>query len=162
MMRLVSLLLPALVIAGQAQALNCTEPSLRTSFQAAMASPDQYVILRGQFAFDPALFPGDATTRGNPNLPPPDAFAADFTGQALEPDGFTRDLAVPVTLQSVCLGPWCGRFEPGTEVMVFAQSRPDGLVLEVHPCGTWVFPGPTAAMEDEIGVCMADPASCMD
>jgi hypothetical protein len=152
-----------MLIAGQAQALKCSEPDVGKSFQAAMNAPGQHVILRGRFQFDPALMPGDVTTRGNPNLPPPTPIAADFTGQALEPDGFTRDLATSILLRPICLGPWCGRIEPDTDMMVFAQSRADGpLLVELGPCATWVFPDPTDAMLARMQDCTADPAACMD
>lgn len=147
--------------AGQAQALKCVEPDALGSFRRAMDSADTYSLLRGSFDFLPGLLPGDVTTRDDPSLPQPAPFSADFTGQALEPDGFTRDVAMPVMIQSVCLGPWCGQIGVGQDVMVFAHSDTEGrLVVEVDPCGTWVFPDPDEALLEQMRACTADPESC--
>ena len=156
-----ALVLPLILVSGQAQALKCLEPDPLVSFRTAMASPDIYVILRGAFTFGDGLLPGDVTTRGNPNLPQPAPFAADFAGQSLVADGFTQAAAMPVSIQSVCFGPWCGQIASGQDVMAFARTDDQGrLVVDVDPCGTWVFPDPTDTVLEQMRGCTADPASC--
>ncbi len=161
MIRRLALVLAALWAAGPALALKCADPDVVRSFRAAMESPDQYVVLRGRFAFDEALLPGDVTTRGNPGLPPPAPIASAFSGHALDPDGFTRELSIPVTLEPVCLGPWCGRIADDTDLMVFARVADAGeLVVRIDPCNAWIFPEPDAQSLEQARACKADPASC--
>ena len=49
-------------------------------------------------------------------------------------------LLLPVQAAALsCLGPWCGSVANGTEVLAFLRHGKAGYVLEVEPCGGYVF-----------------------
>ena len=117
----------------QAQALRCLHPDPARSFQAAMAAPETYVVLRGTVAEAETWIPPakDAAT----SYPVP----VWFIGHILTVDGFTQSLETPMTVQVNCAGPWCGSMLPEAEVIALAQVVDGANIIEAGPCETWVF-----------------------
>jgi hypothetical protein len=131
------LALIAALAGTQAQALRCLHPDPVRSFQAAMAAPETYVVLRGTVAEAEILIP--LPTDKNSAYPVP----VWFIGHILTVDGFTQSLETPMTVQVNCAGPWCGSMLPEAEVIAFAQVVDGVYTIEAGPCETWVFqPGP--------------------
>jgi hypothetical protein len=143
-----------LMLATGAQALDCVSVDVATRFNSAQASAVSFVILLGRFEFDASLMPGDGV---------PDDFVeplipAQFIGKTLTPDGFTADLVSPVDVQLVCAGAWCGQMAAFSEnTVAFAQVIDGRYVIEVEPCGSWVF-GADDAVIATLTACMrGDP-----
>ena len=100
----------------QAQALRCLHPDPVRSFQAAMAAPETYVVLRGTVAEAEILIPPAKDAASSYPVP------VWFIGHILTVDGFTQSLETPMTVQVNCAGPWCGSMLPEAEVIAFAQQ----------------------------------------
>lgn len=147
-----SLVLACMVslIAGQATALSCMRPDPTASFARASASDDTYYVLYGTLDFDASALPQDVENRARQ----PDPVPAVFRGNGVSKTGFNLRLDVPVTLQSVCAGPWCGTTQPNTPALIFARVRDDQIVVEIGPCGGQVFLEPSQADLTAMTQCM--------
>ncbi len=117
----------------------------------AAASSSPYSVVVGSFAFDATKLPAGGT---------PDAkgavIAARLAGRALSRSGFDAAYAQPVQLDVGCAASWCGTVEPGRSYLVFVEHTSTGLTVDVGPCATVLFPGPTAALEHRLTRCLAD------
>lgn len=93
------------VIAGQASALSCMPliPSLR--FNARQIRPAHIMSCMGRWISMRGFCPKGNGTNAVAEPAPIPAF---FRGNGLSPTGFNLRFDQPVTLQSVCAGPWCG------------------------------------------------------
>lgn len=140
------------VFAGtQAQALRCLHPDPVRSFQAAMAAPETYVVLRGTVAEAEILIPlPDDKTQSHP-------VPVWFSGHVLTSGGFTQSLQSPMTVQVNCAGQWCGSMLPDSEIIAFAQLVDGAYEIEVGRCETWVFQ-PTQAAENLLISCIRGDA----
>lgn len=134
----------------QASALSCLPPDPIRAFQVAFQSGDEYLILKGRFAFDASGLP-DAEVAGILVLPQP--VPAEFVGFSLTLDGFTNDIAGPITLMPTCIGAFCGGLQPGTDIIAFARRQGTGYVVEVDPCSGWMFT-PDAVTEAVLSACI--------
>ena len=150
----------ALLAATQAAALSCIRPDPAQSFRMAQESPDRYVVLYGSLSADPALFPPSdgSFTQPLPAILDPAPVPATFTGHSLTREGFTRDASGPLLLQPTCAGPWCGGPPGPGLLLVFARLTEAGQVIEIDPCGTWVFPDPSLAMLELMAACLRGEA----
>ena len=95
LMRALLLSAPILALATQASALSCLPPDAVVSYQRADQAPETYVVLLGDFRFDPPELPGRDLTDPNPVE---HRFPAQFEGQALGPRG--SPAAMPWTWKS--------------------------------------------------------------
>lgn len=142
-------LIAALSAATQATALTCATPDPSWSYQLARSAPEEYVLLYGTLTADISGFPDPARPE-----PRPDPVPASFRGQALTPEGFTRDASGPVLLQPSCVEDRCG-LPPGSgPVLAFARMTEAGPVIAIDPCPTWVFPDPPASTLDLMAACL--------
>ncbi len=144
------LALALLGVATQAGALSCIRPDPIQSFQVAAAAEAEYLILKGQFAFDVSLLPQSQVSSG---LDLPQPVPAQFQGQSLTTDGFTNSVTGPVTIMPVCNGGFCGGLTPGVQVIAFARKQDNIYVVETDPCGAWVFT-PDAVTEAALAACV--------
>lgn len=151
MMRVLAALL--LVLAGQAQALSCVQPDVARSFQHADASEDAYVVLLGTYSFDAAKLP-QVDWDNQMDTPPETKIAARFKGLSLTADGFTRPFESAVTLNALCLGPWCASPQPDRRVLSFVQKSGEAYVFEASPCGGYGFWDPTDVDIARVEACM--------
>lgn len=138
------------LFATQAGALTCLRSDPIRSFQAASGSADEFLILRGQFNFDPSQMPQSEVT-GVLVLPQP--VPAEFQGQSLTVDGFTNPIAGPITIMPICTGAFCGGLTPGADVIAFARKQGNIYVVETDPCGAWVFT-PDPVTEAALAACV--------
>ena len=145
-------LLPVTIamLATQASALSCIRPDPIQSFQVAAGQAAEYLILKGQFAFDPALLPQSEVSSG---LVLPQPIPAQFAGQSLTTDGFTNPISGPITVMPVCIGAFCGGLIPGAEVIAFARKQDSIYVVEADPCSAWVFT-PDPVTEAALAACV--------
>lgn len=135
-MRAIVLAAGLAALGGQANALSCMAPDAALAFQHYAAAEATYVVLLGRFDFvaPPYVEPQDI------NVPSTQSVVAQFEGQGLGETGFGLTAPRAVTLQTSCLGPWCGGFPSSdAEVLVFVEQTDAGYVLTLGPCGGEVF-----------------------
>lgn len=137
------------VAAGPAFSLSCVRPDPAAAFNYAAEAEDSFVILRGKFAFDGALLPDPA------GQPYEKTIEAIFEGTLLTGNGFTDEVAAPVSLVLTCAGPWCGRISPNTEYMAFVLQTEERLLLDVGPCYQFTFANPSDDMVAKVEQCAA-------
>ena len=143
-----ALALLAALAATPATALSCLRPDPLTSFDAAAQSDLPYLVLSGRIELT-----GPVPPEGQPA-----AVAARLTGTGLSPEGLSVPFDEAITLDRQCEGPWCG-FLPGEDpVLVFARVDGDRPLVELNPCGTWVFPAPDAQTEAALVACLEQGA----
>jgi len=119
-----------------------------------MADEDPAIwrIYQGQFSYDETAIPDRDLSNTKPE---PLSLPATFTGLGLTRSGFTAPVTLDVTLDLICLGPWCGG-GPGFEnVIVFLKDTADGPVFQSTPCPDWVFQ-PTEDAADRLLACVTD------
>jgi hypothetical protein len=146
--------LPALalaLIATQGNALSCIRPDPIQAYQVAQDSPDEYMILKGQFAFDISLLPQSEVETG---LVLPQPVPATFEGMSLTVDGFTNPISGPITVMPLCIGAFCGGLQPGVELIAFARKQGSAYVVEADPCSAWVYV-PNPVTEAALTACVA-------
>ena len=137
------------LVAGQAQALSCPAPDPVNTFNMANASDLPYIALAGRITVTGPV-PSEMT--GPLTLP------ARLTGYGLAEEGFTAAFDEEISLNVTCAGPFCG-FLPGTEpVLVFARVDEGAPVVDLAPCGEWVFPAPDAALTETLAACLRGEA----
>ena len=138
------------LFATQAGALSCIRPDPIRSFQVAAGAEAEYLILRGQFTFDPSLLPQSEVSSG---LVLPRPIPAQFAGQSLTTDGFTNPISGLITIMPVCISAFCGGLTPGVEVIAFARKQDSIYVVEADPCSAWVFT-PDPVTEAALAACV--------
>ena len=138
------------LVATQAGALSCIRPDPIRSFQVASEAEEEYLILKGQFSFDPGLLPQSEVASG---LVLPQPIPAQFEGQSLTVDGFTNPITGLITVMPVCIGAFCGGLTPGTDVIAFARKQDNIYVVDADPCGAWVFT-PDSVTEAALAACV--------
>jgi hypothetical protein len=121
------------LVGSQAQALSCVQPDPVRAFQAAMAAPDAYVVLRGRVSEAEVLIP---LPQGKTQDRPVPVW---FIGAALTSDGFTQTLEGPMTVQITCAGPWCGSMLGDAEQIFFARLQDGAYTIDSGPCGGAAF-----------------------
>ena len=144
-----ALALALALVAGQAQALSCLAPDPVTSFNRANDSDLPYIALLGRITVTGPV-PAEITA--------PLTLPARLTGAGLTEEGFTAEFAEEITLNLTCAGPFCG-FLPGAEpVLVYARVDEGAPVVDLAPCGEWVFPAPDADLTETLAACMRGEA----
>ncbi len=146
-----SLLAGLLLIASDAAALSCVQPTIADSFARAENMPEVVYLLKGTLTFDERLLPEtDMLNEGWT----PSPIAARFEGFALNTNGFTTPYNRAVSLQTLCVGPWCGGAASGEEAIIFAKVVGPDLVIEAPACGGTIFYNVTRDMEQQAVACM--------
>lgn len=150
MFKSISLALFALSIAaGPAAALSCIRPDVAAAYEYASESDKNFVILRGEFDFDPTKLP-------DPLGQPIEAqIVANFTGKLLTEKGFTDEIEVPITVAMTCAGPWCARMSPKIDYIAFVLQNENALNFPIGPCYQFAFANPTDEMVQQIEQCAA-------
>ncbi|MGR3761658.1 hypothetical protein ACUXV3_16240 [Roseobacteraceae bacterium NS-SX3] len=122
-----------------AEALSCLPWGPADAYLQAAQSESVYYVLAGELRFDPDLLPKPAGD--NPNeMPELTRVPAQLTGKMLGTQSFSQPVSVDVTLEIPCIGPWCGRAEPGADYILFAEQRGESLVVTADPCAPLLFP----------------------
>lgn len=137
-------------LASQAAALSCLRPDVAETFNRVAAAEESYAVFYGFFST-----PKQAQPSGNRvSNPQETTFQATFVGQSLTLEGFENTAQRQVTVTQTCAGPWCGSLTGGVQTLAFVEVRDGGLHLTVDPCGSLVFPQPSAAMVRQVENCM--------
>ncbi|MGC0223296.1 hypothetical protein [Pseudooceanicola nitratireducens] len=124
------LALMASLSAGTAQALSCLQPDPALSYAEAAASDDAYLVVTGELTHDA----GSGTIQEATQMP------ARIAGHFLKGSGFSEPMDIPVTLALSCVSVWCSSApESGSQVLAFLKETPTGYVLDLPPCGGWMF-----------------------
>ncbi len=133
------LLIAALLLAAPgAWALDCVMPQPAQSFKDAEASLTEVVVVMGRFEFDASLLVGDIGQEGVVFPPIPGR----FVGHGLTQGGFDAAMDIPVDIQQVCAGTWCGQSAFFSDTTIAFLDVVDGIyTLPVEPCGTGVYRG---------------------
>lgn len=148
--------LAATLVAGQVHALSCVPTDVAQSYLWADEAEEQYVILLGQYAFDPQDLP--PRVLDNPEIGAEFApVTATFSGKALTADGFTQDLSRQVDLQVQCAGNWCGGLTPDVTVLSFVRLDGTDLTLDLEPCFGTAFTQPSAEDIARVETCVSGP-----
>lgn len=138
--------------ANQAAALSCIPPDPVAAYQKAAAAPDTYYVLYGAFAFDTKAAPKGTDGMAEPAKQAP--ISAMFRGNGLSKTGFNLRFDQMITIQPVCVGPWCGAVSPHTPALAFVRADGDQLIAEVGPCGGHIFLNPSQGDLDNIVQCI--------
>lgn len=155
-MTLLKTLIPvvlSILVTGPAFALSCLPYSARHAFQAASQSPDRYVLVYGQLAFNIADHPV-ADMAHQELIQPDNFFAASATGFSLTGSGFDAQFTRQIQVNVQCAGPWCGAMDSGPDYLMFLRQTSSGYLLETGPCGGFAFYGPTPETLDDMHQCL--------
>ena len=159
-MRILKSLLPlalSALTATPALALSCMPYSPQQAFQDANASPDRYIIARGQLDFNPAKLPVVDMERQDAT-PPDNYFNATLTGFSLTATGFNARFVRQIRVNVQCYGPWCAGLNPGSDYMVFLKQDGSEYLLETNPCGGFAFGEPSGETLNTIHQCLLGEA----
>ncbi len=139
------------LVASEAAALSCIRPTIADSFARAEEVPEDIYLLKGTLTFDERLLP--ETDMLNDGWKP-SPIAAQFRGFALNSVGFTTRYDRTVSLQPLCVGPWCGGAVSGEVAIMFAKVVGPDLVIEAPACGGGIFYNVTPQMEQQAIDCI--------
>lgn len=124
------------LVATNADALSCLRPDAVRLFEMVRDAEESYYLVKGRISLLETA-----------NAPDPESGKAALTrarvsGHALGQSGFATPFEQEITLQTTCLGIWCGSAEDGTgELIMGLELTATGPVLNVGPCGgdqvTW-------------------------
>ncbi|MCI5100450.1 hypothetical protein [Phaeobacter italicus] len=152
-----SALAAAASLAGPASALSCVPWGPADGYLEASKSDKSYVVVDGILRFDASALPKAPSDDPN-NTPPRTAIPASLSGKLLTEGGFQREVELPVTLEILCLGPWCASAEDGLRYVAFLEQRGDELVLEENPCGGFGFSNEDGQAARDVLACHAGRA----
>lgn len=146
----------ACLIAGfapvPALALSCLPYPIEAAWTDAAQSSQSYVVVHGTLRFDPAMLP--RTDPANAAMTPPRTqIPAHLSGRLLGEGGFATPVDLDLTLVVLCYGPWCAGAADGADALAFLRETPAGYVLEVNPCGGFLFGAPTPEMTQRVADC---------
>ena len=152
-MRALSLMMTAalLTAAGHAQALSCMPPDAVRTFNELDTAAEDYIVLHGTLTFDESALP--PFVQDDP-VTDPAPITAEFTGKGLTEDGFTADYTGSVVLQVTCAGPWCGTAQSDVAAVIFVLADEQPFTITADPCGSRLFPEPTAETLADLTTCM--------
>ena len=151
--------LALILLAGPAQALSCLPVGPREGYDLAAKSDKSYVVVAGVAAFDSGLLPRNRyPTTENP--PAHNEIPARIKGRSLDTNGFLNPFDEAVTLDALCLGPWCGEMAGGGDYLMFLERRDAGYTLTLDPCAEYVFARPNAETLNHIAACFQLGGQC--
>jgi hypothetical protein len=152
MIRFGALCLSLLPVA--ADALDCMRPDPVRTFQRLQEDPQRYRILIGTLSFEaPTDRPDPALERQN--LEP---VVARFEGSGLGLDGPVPIQTQNITVNRICVGPWCGVVQPGGPALLFARQTSDGYVVDADLCSTTIFDAPSPDTVSTLTKCLGGGA----
>ena len=139
----------AFLLASQAQALSCLRPDVARTFNWVAAAEESFVVLLGEFSF--ATGPLKRRAIQDPQSA---EYQASFSGSYLGAEGFQPGPPLDLTMNFMCVGPWCGSLsEDEGPILAFVEQTPDGYVLNVDPCFSTAF-YPTATDIARVEACI--------
>lgn len=154
-MKQIFLILTVGLLGAPALALSCMRPDVAVSYQNAAEASEVYIVVKGTLTFNERLLPErDLTQTENKGTLVP----ARIKGVSLSRSGFDAPFERDITLDVQCFGPWCGGAASGVEYLAFLQRTGANYVMGIDPCGSFVFPEPTAEQVKQAEQCMAGEA----
>lgn len=150
-MRRIAALL-ALLSPSPALALSCMPYGPMLSVVDAKADGPAAIVI-GALEFDEADLPvvdydQQAAT------PPLTSVEGNLVGHLAMADGQIGPITMPVTLEVLCVGPWCGMVSPDTEYLTVVRQTDAGPVVRIGPCETAIFQKVEAEMMDRLQTCI--------
>ncbi len=148
-----TIVITAILLAGPASALSCLRPDAVRLFEQARDAEEAFYIVAGEVMLLEA-----------PNLPErgskvPTLTRARVDGLALTQSGFKAPFSRDITIETSCLGPWCGSLDGlKGRLILGVKTEKDELSLRVGPCGgdlvQWDQSGESRLLECYLeGVC---------
>jgi hypothetical protein len=136
------------MLASQAQALSCMPTNLAELFNRLQASEKIYTIGVGKIRLTP---PVPRYVYGQPRT-----VSGEFQGRFMGRAGLGKEKVVPLTVQSLCAGEWCGGLpEEGTvEYIAFLRQSDGANILDIDPCPEGILSIPTDQSLDLLQRCM--------
>lgn len=154
-MRRALALVMSLSLATQAQALSCMVPDPIRDFKEAHASEERWSAVVGRLDFDESRLPkGVAVGEPAPGRQPTD-LRGQMVGEFLGPDGFVQPFQGNVTVRVSCYLSWCGGARSGGRYLAFLKHEDGKRVVQVQPCGQWLYQDPSPALLDAVHACFA-------
>ncbi len=138
------------LVATDVSALSCVRPDPVRTYQQLAADPASYYVIYGTLEFDASQMPKGVVNKERNPAP----IAAQFRGLGLTRAGFTSRFERGVTLQPVCIGPWCGNEVPGIKSLFFAKVDGDDVIITSDPCGGTTYPEPSDRTLDAMTACI--------
>lgn len=129
------------MIATEASALSCLRPDAVRSFNNAANATEVYHVYLGELTLAAPLEKGATAL-------------AQFTGQGLLKDGFAPIGKRTFSVVSACAAEWCGGLGTQANALLFARVAGGNTVVDVSPCGNWVFENPTQETIQAVEACM--------
>ena len=145
------LLILALIAPLPALALSCIAPTVERSFDQFAAAEDDYVIVDGTLAFDPTRMPKGMTEVNPPEMT---RVPATMSGMSMDVLGSFEPFNEKITLEVLCIGPWCGGISQDTWTMAFLRRTENSYALVISPCGGTYFIEPTDEQVETAQRCM--------
>ena len=139
-------------IAGPALALSCVPPDVARTYEDLHAAPETYMVIHGTLTFDESKLP-EADLENQFDNPPITKLSARLKGQALSHNGFKTPFDKTISLDVLCLGPWCAGGQSGMNIMAFVERNASGYTLTLGPCYSMVFE-PTVQNLEQAESCM--------
>ncbi len=153
MKRALALLL-TLTLGSQAQALSCIAPDPIRDFKEAHASEDRWSVVVGRLDFDESRLPVvPLDQQAEPKAPT--ELRAQMVGRFLGPEGFVQPFQGNVTLRGSCYLSWCGGAQSGGRYLAFLRHEDGKRIVQVEPCGQWLYRDPAPALLDAVHACFA-------
>ena len=142
----------ALCAASPSFALSCQRWNTADAYKTAAEARERYIIVIGTLSFEAAALPKASQARPN-DTPPMTRIPARLRGTALGTKAFDIRYDQEVTLDVSCLGPWCGRVAPDTELIAFVERTDAGDRVQISPCAGWIFVNDIPARRRQILAC---------
>ncbi|QFS81319.1 hypothetical protein FIU97_00545 [Roseivivax sp. THAF40] len=133
-------------------ALSCMPADLARDYQQAQEDEAAWIVVTGKLTFDTSQLP-DTDLSQQQEAPPETDIPAQISGGSLGKDGFTRAFTRDITLRVLCLGPWCGGAESGSDVLAFLKQEGDDYVAMASPCPGMIYYNPTPEMLATVTSC---------
>lgn len=151
--------LALVLLAGPAQALSCLPVGPKEGYDLAANSEKTYVVVAGVAAFDSDQLPRGRYPAGD-SPPAHNTFPARIKGRSLDTNGFLTPFDSAVTIDALCLGPWCGEMVSGGDYLMYLERRGSRFALVLSPCGDTHFPSPKAQDLEGVAACFQTHARC--
>ena len=139
-------------LASPAFSLSCIPPDVARTYEDLHAAPEAYMVVHGTLTFDESKLP-EADLDNQMDTTPLTKVPARLKGRALSRAGFKTPFDKQITMDVLCLGPWCAGGISGMNIMAFVESSSSGYTLTLGPCYGYVFE-PTAKALEQAESCM--------
>lgn len=149
-MRILAFLL-AIMAPFPALALSCMPASVPATYERLQNAPETYVVVHGRLMIEDGKKAQKDFSTGT--APKSSRVRGSITGKSLSKTGFQTPFERDIRVDLICLGPWCGSVESGSDVLAFLKREGHEYVLSVEPCYGDVFVNPQSDMLQQAERC---------